>query len=177
MYPQKSKENSHSEREFEELVQEHGASLLQYIISLVRHKELGEDLYQEMLISAYLGFSSFEDKTKFKSWLYKIALNKCRDYWRKEKSAKRFWEEKLYLYTNETQVSQQTEETVLNRYAQKEMVQTVSELPDIYRDPILLFYYQHQTLMEISRKTNLPLSTVKTRLKRGRDRLRPKVLV
>ncbi|MBP2241907.1 RNA polymerase sigma-70 factor (ECF subfamily) [Cytobacillus eiseniae] len=160
---------------FEACILEHGRSLFNYIYSLVRHKELAEDLYQEVLISAYLALPSFEERAKVKNWLFKIAVNKCRDYWRKEKSATRFWEEKVYLYVDDKNPMQQPEESVLHKCSQEEMVDTLQELPEMYRDPLLLFYYHHKTLVEISDKTNLPLSTVKTRMKRAKDRLRPKV--
>lgn len=163
------------EQYFEACILEHGRSLFNYIYSLVRHKELAEDLYQEVLISAYIALPSFEAKAKIKSWLFKIAMNKCRDYWRKEKSANLFWEDKVYMYVEETNASSPQEESVLRKCNQEEMVETLQDLPEMYRDPLLLFYYHNQTLIEISDTTKLPLSTVKTRMKRAKDRLRPKV--
>ncbi|MED3551245.1 RNA polymerase sigma factor [Cytobacillus praedii] len=163
------------EQYFETCIIEHGKSLFNYIYSLVRHKELAEDLYQEVLISAYLALPSFEERAKVKNWLFKIAVNKCRDYWRKEKSANRFWEEKVYLYADDTNVMDQPEESILNKCSQEEMIDTLQDLPKMYREPLLLFYYHNQTLMEISDLTSLPISTVKTRMRRAKDRLRPKV--
>lgn len=160
---------------FEAYVKEYGKSLFNYIHSRVRHRELAEDIYQEVLISAYLALPNFEERAKVKNWLFKIALNKCRDYWRKEKSANRFWEEKVYTYVEEANPVQQPEECLLSKCANEEMADTIKELPKIYREPLILFYYHHQTLLEISDTTKLPLSTVKTRMRRGKDRLRPKV--
>ncbi len=85
---------------FDEIVKENGHSIFNYIFSLVRHKELAEDLYQEVLLSAYLALSSIKEPTKLKSWFYTIASNKCRDYWRKENKAKQFWREEVYSYTS-----------------------------------------------------------------------------
>lgn len=163
------------EQYFETCIREHGKSLFNYIYSLVRHKELAEDLYQEVLISAYLALPSFEERAKVKNWLFKIAVNKCRDYWRKEKSANRFWEEAVYLYAEDSNVIEQPEELILNKCSQEEMIDTLQDLPKMYREPLLLFYYHNQTLMEISNLTSLPISTVKTRMRRAKDRLRPKV--
>jgi RNA polymerase sigma factor (sigma-70 family) len=163
------------EQYFENCILEHGRSLFNYIYSLVRHKELAEDLYQEVLISAYLALPSFEEKAKVKNWLFKIAVNKCRDYWRKEKSATRFWEERVYLYVDDKNLIEEPEISILNKCSQEEMADTLQELPKMYRDPLLLFYYHNQTLTEISHLTSLPISTVKTRMRRAKDRLRPKV--
>jgi RNA polymerase sigma factor (sigma-70 family) len=161
---------------FEEILQAHGVILYNYLFSLVRHKELAEDLYQEVLISAYLGLASIKEGSKLRSWLFKIAMNKCRDYWRKEKLAKTFWEEKVRLYyTNETNPPPLPEEMLLHQCTRDEMTETISELPEIYREPLFLFYYGERSLIEISQDTKLPLSTVKTRMKRGKDQLRLKV--
>jgi RNA polymerase sigma factor (sigma-70 family) len=161
---------------FEEILQAHGVILYNYLFSLVRHKELAEDLYQEVLISAYLGLASIKEGSKLRSWLFKIAMNKCRDYWRKEKLAKTFWEEKVRLYyTNETNPPPLPEEMLLHQCTREELTETISELPEIYREPLFLFYYGERSLIEISQDTKLPLSTVKTRMKRGKDQLRLKV--
>ncbi|MGP7818316.1 RNA polymerase sigma factor [Niallia sp. 01092] len=160
---------------FETAIKEYGKSIFHYIFKLVKHKELAEDLYQEVLISAYIAFPSFEEYEKVKSWLYKIAINKCRDYWRKEKKAKKFWEESVYMYARDTSVSMPPEEEMMEKCAKEEMMDTLDELPKMYSEPLMLFYYHHQTLIEISNKTKTPLSTVKTRMKRAKDKLKPKM--
>ncbi|WP_445489910.1 RNA polymerase sigma factor [Niallia sp. 03133] len=169
------KKASIKEAMYEDAVKEYGNLIFNYIFSLVKHKELTEDLYQEVLISAYIAFPSFEEYEKVKSWLYKIAINKCRDYWRKEKKAKRFWEESVYMYIRDTSVSMPPEETILDQCSKKEMLDTLDELPKMYSEPLMLFYYHHQTLIEISNKTQVPLSTIKTRMKRAKDKLKPKM--
>ncbi|MDQ0271512.1 RNA polymerase sigma factor [Cytobacillus purgationiresistens] len=167
--------NESIETYFEACVCEHGHALFRYIYSLVHHKELAEDLYQEVLISAYLALPSFNEEAKVKNWLFKIALNKCRDHWRKEKTAKKFWEEKVHLYTDGMSTAPVPEEECIQKCHQEEVEQQLSELPDIYKEPLFLFYYHHQTLVEISNEANLPLSTIKTRMRRGKEKLLPKV--
>lgn len=161
---------------FEEIVKEYGKSIYVYIYSLVKHKELAEDLYQEVLISAYSSFPSFEDERKVKSWLYKIAINKCRDFWRKEKKSKKFWSETVYTYVQDTSISLPPDEELMHQCEKEEMMDTLDQLPSMYREPLYLFYYHNQTLVEISNVTKTPLSTVKTRMKRGKEQLKPKVM-
>ncbi|WP_342429860.1 RNA polymerase sigma factor [Neobacillus sp. FSL H8-0543] len=161
---------------FDEIVKENGKSIFNYIFSLVRHKELAEDLYQEVLLSAFLAFPSIKEPTKLKSWFYTIAGNKCRDYWRKENKSKQFWREEVYSYTSSIEHTQLPEEEVLHKYSTEEMAEKVKTLPEIYQYPIFQYYYYDLTLIEISRKSDLPISTVKTRMKRAKERLRPKLL-
>lgn len=168
---QKRYERSHEV--FENLIRENGPALYQYIYSLVRHKELAEDLYQEVTLAAFLAFSTFEERAKFKNWIFKIAVNKCRDYWRKEKTSRDFWTEKVFDYSREIQHPVTPEEKVAEMDFKEEIVETIQGLPEIYRDPLLLFYYDNRTLLEIGDETRVPISTVKTRMRRGRERLRP----
>ncbi|WP_244440874.1 RNA polymerase sigma factor [Neobacillus jeddahensis] len=160
---------------FEDLVNEYGKSIFRYILSLVKHKELAEDLYQEVLLSAYLAYPSIKEPCKYKSWLFTIAINKCRDYWRKENKAKQFWQEEVYSYSVTVEPNVIPEEEVLHKYSAQQMAEKVMTLPEIYRSPIFLYYYQDLTLVEIANKSNLPMSTVKTRMRRAKDRLRPKM--
>lgn len=162
---------------YELIVKNYGKLIFHYIFSLVKHKELAEDIYQEVLIAAYIAYPAFEDNKKIKSWLYTIAINKCRDYWRKEKRTKKFWEESVYTYVRDSADSMPPpEEIIIDKCSKKEMMDTLEELPTMYKEPIMLFYYHNQTLVEISDQTKIPLSTVKTRMKRAKDKLKPKVV-
>jgi RNA polymerase sigma factor (sigma-70 family) len=160
---------------FEEIVNEHGKAIFNYIFSLVRHKELAEDLYQEVLTSAYLAFHTIKEPAKIKNWLFTIAGNKCRDYWRKENKAKQFWKEEVYSYASIVEAPPLPEEEVLHKYSAEKMEETVMSLPEIYKSAIFLYYFKDLTLIEISKRSNIPISTVKTRMKRGKEHLRPKL--
>jgi RNA polymerase sigma factor (sigma-70 family) len=160
---------------FEEMVIEHGKAIFNYIFSLVKHKELAEDLYQESLTSAYLAFHTVKEPAKLKNWLFTIAGNKCRDYWRKENKAKQFWKEEVYSYSSIVEAPPLPEEEVLHKDSAEKMEESVKSLPEIYKSTILLYYFKDLSLVEISKRTNIPISTVKTRMKRGKEHLRPKL--
>lgn len=160
---------------FENIVIEYGTSIFKYIFTLVKHKELAEDLYQEVLLAAYLAYPSLKEHSKYKSWLFTIAVNKCRDYWRKENRSKHFWREEVYSYSVTLESTTIPEEEVLHKDSANQMAEKVMTLPQIYRDPIYLYYYQELSLLEIAKKSNLPMSTIKTRMRRAKERLRPKM--
>lgn len=61
---------------------------------------------------------------------------------------------------------------MLTKYSTEEMIDTINELPTIYREPILLYYFKDKSLLEISTAKQLPLSTVKTRIRRARNQLK-----
>ncbi|MFP7299134.1 RNA polymerase sigma factor [Neobacillus niacini] len=160
---------------FEEMVTQHGKAIFNYIFSLVREKELAEDLYQEVWISAYLSFHAIKEPSRLKSWLFTIARNKCKDYWRKENKRKEFWKEEVYSYTSTVEEPPLPEEEVLHKYSVEKMAESVRTLPEIYQSAIDLYYFKDLTLIEISKRKNVPISTVKTRMKRGKEHLKPKL--
>jgi RNA polymerase sigma factor (sigma-70 family) len=160
---------------FDEIVKEHGKAILNYIFSLVRHKELAEDLYQEVLLSAYLAFHTVKEPARLKSWLFTIAANKCRDFWRKENKTKQFWREEVYSYTSIVESPPLPEEEVLHKDSVEKMAESVMTLPEIYQTALFLYYFKDLTLIEISKRSNIPISTVKTRMRRGKEQLKPKL--
>jgi RNA polymerase sigma factor (sigma-70 family) len=160
---------------FEVMVKEHGKAIFNYIFSLVRQKELSEDLYQEVLVSAYLAFHTIKEPARLRSWLFTIARNKCKDYWRKENKTKQFWKEEVYSYSATVESPPLPEEEFLHKDSVRKMAESVKTLPEIYQSAIFLYYFKDLTLLEISTKSNIPISTVKTRMKRGKEHLRPKL--
>jgi RNA polymerase sigma factor (sigma-70 family) len=162
-------------RNFENALQEHGKSVYLFIYSQVKHKVLAEDLYQETLLSVYLAFPTIQESSKLKNWLFTIAANKCRDYWRKENKTKHFWKEEVYSYSAVIELTPLLEERVLLKDYAIQMAEKVKTLPEIYQKPIFLYFYKDYSIKEISMKTNLPISTVKTRIKRAKERLRTKL--
>ena len=64
------------------------------------------------------------------------------------------------------------EQAYVQRYQDNEVLQAVTALPEKYRTAVLLYYYQGMTQDEIAQTLGIPVSTVKTRLKRAKDRLR-----
>lgn len=167
-------EFEHRNKEIECFIQEHGKTLLHYIYSIVKHWELAEDLYQDTIISAFLGFENFEKRASLKNWIYRIATNKCKDEWKKEKVRRRYIEETISSNKVE-EYHNATEKAVFDKTLQEELFKKINELPNRYQQSLLLYYYHDYTMLDISKKTALPLSTVKTHLKRGKARLRTKV--
>lgn len=162
-------------RDIEFFVKKHGKALLNYIYSIMKQWEVAEDIYQETLLSAFIGYDSFEYRASFKNWLYKIALNKCKDEWKKQNVQKRFLEEKIETI-NQIEIQDDTEKAVLEKSLQEELLNKIDELPNKYQQSLLLYYYHDYSMKDISKRTAMPLSTVKTHLKRGKERLRRKVV-
>src|SRR5580700_4493645 len=70
---------------YEELVRIHQPRLLAVIGGIMRRGEDVEDVAQQALLKAYLSLKRFDLRSAFGTWLYKIAVNECWDYFRKKK--------------------------------------------------------------------------------------------
>ena len=80
---------------------------------------------------------------------------------------------KVKSFINETakSVLPSTEKTVMDKYNNEEMKVTISSLPKVYREVVYLYYYDSLTIEEIAEVLHIPLNTVKTRLRRAKQRL------
>jgi len=137
---------------------------------VIGREEDARDVAQETFLRAFRALSGFKGQAKFSSWLYRITLNLCRDWIRKERR---------------TPVSQAPEgidiielageatpnETIEQRVGRGQLSRAVSRamasLPEEQRTAIILKEYHGLTFQEIADMLDCPLSTVKTRLYQG----------
>lgn len=76
-------------------------------------------------------------------------------------------------FINETtkSVLPSTEKTVIDKYNNEEIKDTIFSLPKVYREVVYLYYYESLTTEEIAKVLDIPVNTVKTRLRRAKQRL------
>lgn len=128
-----------------------------------------QDLSQEIFLQCYLQLKTFDNRSKFSTWLYRLALNKCIDWQRKNKHQPQL------LELNELQnVSSELtpEETYLHKERALWLIKAINNLPDKYREVLLLYHNQGMSYSEIGEILDLPLKTVETRIYRGKKILK-----
>ena len=155
------------------LVTRHHAPLLGYLYRLVGgDRPLAEDLVQETLLHV-LRQRTFRSARPFKPWLYTIATNLARDYF-KSATVRQRWrrgdeeEALLQLYDS----TPGPEERALAAEQGSEVQAALAQLREEYRIVWLLRFYQGFSLQEIAETLQIPLGTVKSRLSVGVHRLR-----
>ena len=139
-------------------------------------EEDARDVVQEAFLRAFRGLRGFRGQAKFSSWLYRITLNLCRDWIRRERRAPVV---QLPEGADPIEVADERVapvESVEDLVARKEMSEAVAraltELPEDQRVAILLKEFHGLTFQEIADQLDCPLSTVKTRLYQGLSVLR-----
>ncbi|KAA0542934.1 RNA polymerase sigma factor SigW [Bacillus sp. BGMRC 2118] len=136
-----------------------------------------EDIAQEAFIRAYINIDSYNIDKKFSTWLYRIATNLSIDRIRKKKpdfylDAEVKGTEGLTMYSQVASDTPLPEEEVESLELQQSVQEEILKLPEKYRAVIVLKYIEELSLKEISDILGLPISTIKTRIHRGREALR-----
>ena len=147
------------------------------IYRLIGSEDEARDLCQEAFLKAYRGLGGFKGEARFSSWLYQIALNLCRDRMRRRKGRTVV---SLDALEASGQAPVQRDETTaldlaLTKDVARQVRAAVMALPEDQREVIVLKEYESLTFQEIADVLNLPVSTVKTRLYRGLDRLKERL--
>jgi RNA polymerase sigma-70 factor (ECF subfamily) len=138
-------------------------------------EEDARDVTQETFLRAFRALPGFKGDAKFSSWLYRIALNLCRDWIRRDRRAPMVdvpeGVEIHELAADRRDVT--SAEDLAARAELSEAVATAMKLlPSEQRDAIILKEYQGMTFQEIADLMKIPLSTAKTRLYQGLTLLR-----
>jgi RNA polymerase sigma factor (sigma-70 family) len=61
------------------LMEEYGDMVIRLAFTYVKQKQLAEDISQEVFISCYKNLTTFQNKSSYKTWIYRITVNKCKD--------------------------------------------------------------------------------------------------
>ena len=133
-------------------------------------EEDARDVCQEAFLRAFRALKGFRAQAKFSSWLYRITLNLCRDWIRRERrNPLNQSTEVIDLVDRSTgdSASESIETLVLNRDLDRVISKAISELSAEQRTAVILKEYHGLTFQEIADILDCPLSTVKTRLYQG----------
>lgn len=133
-----------------------------------------EDLEQEVYIKVWQNKEDYQEKGKFSQWVNTITINLCRDFFRSKTYRQRQFE-----VQNEDHAlpdtSKSAEEIYDERKRQKMILKAVDELPSKLRQIIILFEFEELSYEQISKKTGLPIGTIKSRLFNARKTLSEKL--
>jgi RNA polymerase sigma-70 factor (ECF subfamily) len=142
---------------------------------VIGREEEARDVVQETFLRAFRGIGNFRGQAKFSSWVYRIALNLCRDWIRRERRAPILptpdGVDVVELAANQGPV-ESIEDLVARNDLSKVVADLMTRLPEEQRTAIVLKEYHGMTFQEIADLQGVPLSTVKTRLYQGLSVLR-----
>jgi RNA polymerase sigma-70 factor (ECF subfamily) len=160
-------QQSHS-GSFEELAMPLFASLYNFAHWLTQNRDEAEDLVQETYMKALKGFSSFQQGTNFRAWMFRILRNTFLTSRTGLKQSAPLEEEEDAL----PPVSTTPESLLLARADQEQIQSALEQLPAHHREVILLCDVEEMTYQEIAETLNIPMGTVMSRVSRARKSMR-----
>jgi RNA polymerase sigma factor (sigma-70 family) len=164
---------------FSQLIERYQHMVRRIALGMVAHEEIARELAQEALLQAYLSLDHLRDISRFKSWLYGITLNVCRNYLRSQK---------IDVCSLETLVGGMFIDPSLlsvgiidplviaeEHELSQAILQSVYALSPAEREATLLFYYAQFRLSEIAVILGISITAVKGRLYKARKQLKEDV--
>jgi len=137
---------------------------------VIGREEDARDVCQDTFLRAYRALPGFKGQAKFSSWLYRIALNLCRDWIRRQRRAPVVQlpeDVDVMELASERGPVESIEDLAERRELSDVVARAMADLPDEQRTAIILKEYHGMTFQEIADMQGCPLSTVKTRLYQG----------
>ena len=152
---------------FAGVVRRHGGGLVALCARVTGDRHLGEELAQEALARAYSSLGSWRRDGRFRHWLYRIAMNCCRDYLKAGARA----EQPSAVAGEELVAPRDPERDVADRQLATALEAEVSRLPPAYREAFVLFHGEHMDYEQMRGITGVSVGALKVRVHRARRML------
>lgn len=157
---------------FRLLVKRHEKAVYRMGISFFRNAEDASDFTQEVFLKAYRSLQNFEGRSRFSTWLYKIAYNTAINGANRRKEYLSLTEEDANKLFN---ISDNPERTALRNAAKDAIKAAITELPERFRVCVDLFFFYDRSYNEIEVITGIPVNTIKSHVFRAKNLLREKL--
>ncbi|MGF7060757.1 RNA polymerase sigma factor [Brassicibacter mesophilus] len=169
-------------------------AIFPYIVDLFKNRVFGmtykftndydesQDLSQEIFLKIYKEIGKFRFESKLSTWIYRISLNACLDWKRKNSKI---------ININISSISSESkndssfeirdnsplpEDMIISNENQREVHELVYKLPDNYKSVIIMYHFNNMSYQEIAFALDIPERTVETRLYRARRMLKEEVI-
>jgi RNA polymerase sigma-70 factor (ECF subfamily) len=139
-----------------------------YVIELLHNEQTALDVVQETFINATRYIGSLRDDSKFGSWLFSIAHQKCRQHWRKPQRTCPLDEDFAETADDEPLPA----EVLIHAEQQEEFMRMLNKLSEVHRSVLLLHFLEEFSLEEIACVAAVSVGTVKSRLHYAKKAMR-----
>jgi RNA polymerase sigma factor (sigma-70 family) len=166
------------QKAFAELMKRYWEPVYFMLNRMVMNKDDAEDLTIEAFGKAFKNLGQYSPQYAFSTWLFKIASNNAIDFLRKKKMENLTSLDRPVDRDGGEELNQQIkghgltpEETIIKKQDADKVREIIEKLKPRYREIVELFYMEQMSVEEISRRLDLPVATIKTRLFRARELL------
>ena len=161
---------------FNSLMGMHERRMYAVALRMCGNAEDAQDCLQEAMLRVYRAISGFKGQSSFSTWLYRITMNTCLDELRKRKNRPSTSLDGLVdAGWSPVDAGETPERHTLRREVRQTLQAMISELPEDMRAAVVLRDIQGYTYDEIAEMLDTNVGTIKSRISRGRERLREKI--
>ncbi len=157
---------------FERLVEQYQTRLFNAMIHVTGSSEDAEDVVQEAFIQAYLKLDTFQQSSRFYTWLYRIAFNFALSKHRRKKPSHSLEHTREILGSDPVSQLDGAEERMIQTENIAAVQNAIRELSDDHRNILVLRDMQGMSYEDIAEILNTPIGTVRSRLNRARLQLK-----
>ena len=157
---------------YAELCRRHSIKTLHVVQRITRNKEDAEDALQESLLKAFMHLNALDQKSKFSTWLTRIAINSELMILRKRRSHPESSSgDDMLSKLRDSNPASDPEQNIIERERDFTLGNAVRRLPPLLREPTEIRYLQEVSVSEVAARTRISLAATKTRLLRARKSL------
>jgi len=161
--------------DFDVLIEKWQKPLFNFVLRMMNSEEEARDACQDAFINAYRNLSKFKKESKFSSWLFKIAINRCNTLLQKRKRWRMFFDPNGNtddLANNKISEALNAEEMAERKQIYGRIRRAIETLPPEQKTVLLLKEFEGMKFHEISEMLECPVSTVKSRMYYALDSIR-----
>ena len=145
------------EEVFDRVYRMYGPALYRFCLMQMKNAADAEDVMQEVFVKRLYQAPPFQTAEHERRWLFRVALNQCRDEWKRSRR---------------TELPLEAAALVAVPEPERALLEQVAALPEKLRTVIHLHYCEGYSQQEIAALLGITVSAVKMRMKRGREALR-----
>lgn len=156
-----------NEKAYIELLDLYGNRLIKTCYLILRDEKESEDVVQETFIKVFSRIDSFKGNSGLYTWIYRIALNLCKDRIRVRKE--------FTIYEDGLGSRVRVEDIVIGAMDREVLRKELFSLSHIYKEVLILFYFEELSIKKICEVLKEKEGTIKSRLSRGRMLLKDSI--
>jgi len=160
---------------FRLLVKRHEQAVYGMGMSFFRNAEDASDFTQEVFLKTFRNLSRFEGRSRFSTWLYKIAYNTAINSMTRKKDYLSLAEDEIIAGNHGFRENDTPEHALLRSIARDAVLGAITELPERFRICLDLFFFYDRSYQEIEAITGYPVNTIKSHVFRAKKVLREKL--
>ena len=166
-------------RSFSALVEAHQEKMIHVAYSFLGNVEDARDVAQEAFVKAYRSLHSFNERSRFSTWLYRIAVNHCKDFLRRKKARPKlqsFAGAETEDHSNPLEAVpsfvRDARQELMNQELEAEIYRALDALPIRQRSVFTLRYFEGLKLEGIAESLDLTTGAVKAHLWQASEKMR-----